>query len=145
MHLDGLTGEFAWAIPDERAIRILKHFSPIVEVGAGKGYWASLLKKAGGDILAYDAAAEPSGKSSTREKKGASSSTKGDHDEPAPWTEVLPGGPEVLGLPSCEGRALLLCYPDEYELSETSLGEACLDEFQGGEAIHSSSSTALES
>lgn len=28
---------FAWAIPDERALRILGHFEPIVEVAAGAG------------------------------------------------------------------------------------------------------------
>jgi hypothetical protein len=28
---------FAWAIPDERALRILQYVSPIVEIGAGAG------------------------------------------------------------------------------------------------------------
>ncbi|CAN0434335.1 unnamed protein product, partial [Ectocarpus sp. 13 AM-2016] len=29
---DVLRQRFAWAIPDERALRVIKHFGPIVEV-----------------------------------------------------------------------------------------------------------------
>jgi hypothetical protein len=29
--------QYAWAIPDERALRVLAYVSPIVEVGAGAG------------------------------------------------------------------------------------------------------------
>ena len=29
-------------------------YSPIVEIGAGTGYWAALVKQAGGDIIAFD-------------------------------------------------------------------------------------------
>merc|ERR1719273_2195379 len=41
--------KFAWAIPDERSLRILLHFSPLIEIGCGIGYWGHLLnsKKAG--------------------------------------------------------------------------------------------------
>lgn len=42
-----LVEKYAWAIPDERALKIIKHFSPIVEVGSGKGYWAAMLRKLG--------------------------------------------------------------------------------------------------
>lgn len=28
---------FAWATPDERSFRVLNHFSPIIEIGAGAG------------------------------------------------------------------------------------------------------------
>lgn len=35
-----LVEKFAWAIPDNRSLRIIAEFSPIVEIGAGKGYWA---------------------------------------------------------------------------------------------------------
>jgi len=36
-----------WAVPDERALTIVKAFSPIVEVGCGKGFWGRLLKNRG--------------------------------------------------------------------------------------------------
>lgn len=48
-----LVKKYSWAIPDDTAIRILTRY-PITEIGAGKGYWASLVNKAGGDIQAYD-------------------------------------------------------------------------------------------
>ena len=35
-----LIEKFAWAVPTEKALDILLSFSPLVELGAGKGYWA---------------------------------------------------------------------------------------------------------
>jgi hypothetical protein len=46
--------KYAWAIPNERALHILTSFSPLIEIGAGKGYWAALLRLVEVDILAYD-------------------------------------------------------------------------------------------
>lgn len=51
-----LTHKYSWAIPSEEAITALLKYSPIIEVGAGTGYWASLVKQAGGDIVATDIA-----------------------------------------------------------------------------------------
>jgi hypothetical protein len=48
------TCKWAWAIPDENALDTLADFSPILEVGAGTGYWASLLEHRGVDVLAVD-------------------------------------------------------------------------------------------
>ena len=48
---------FAWAIPTEEAIATIRRFAngqPILEVGAGKGLWASLLQKTGATVLATD-------------------------------------------------------------------------------------------
>uniref|UniRef100_A0AAV1UJU6 Uncharacterized protein n=1 Tax=Peronospora matthiolae TaxID=2874970 RepID=A0AAV1UJU6_9STRA len=45
---------YSWAIPDERALQIIKHYGPIVEMGAGSGYWARLLQDRGVDVVAYD-------------------------------------------------------------------------------------------
>ena len=46
--------EFSWAIPTQEAIETIVKYGPILEVGAGLGYWASLVNRAGGDIIAYD-------------------------------------------------------------------------------------------
>lgn len=46
--------EYAFAIPTKEALKEISKYSPIVEIGAGSGYWASLLKKNGAEILAYD-------------------------------------------------------------------------------------------
>jgi hypothetical protein len=51
-----LTTKYSWAIPNEEAIKEIVKYSPIVEGGAGTGYWASLIHQAGGDIICYDIA-----------------------------------------------------------------------------------------
>lgn len=52
---DGLVYVFAWAIPNPEAIEAIREHAPrIVEIGAGTGYWAYLLNKAGCDIVAFD-------------------------------------------------------------------------------------------
>ena len=54
-----LARRYAWAIPDERALRILAEFSPLVEIGCGKGYWSKLLQNRGVDIIPCDKAVFP--------------------------------------------------------------------------------------
>jgi hypothetical protein len=49
-----LCKKYAWAIPNEEAISIIVEYSPIIEMGAGAGYWASLIASLGGDIVAVD-------------------------------------------------------------------------------------------
>lgn len=53
---DLLRRKYAWCIPNERAVRVLCHVSPVVELGAGKGYWSWLVSARGGSISAYDKA-----------------------------------------------------------------------------------------
>lgn len=47
---------YGWAVPDERALAAIQLASPngVVEVGAGRGYWAALLARRGVDVVAYD-------------------------------------------------------------------------------------------
>ena len=109
-----LCDKYAWAIPDERSLRVLSQFSPLIEIGCGKGYWAYLLKLKGVDIIAFD-------------KKKIAKAKKSN------WTDVQSGGPEVLLDSSVsEGRNLLLCYPDE----ASSLAIKCLENFTGDHIIH---------
>lgn len=51
-----LTKEYSFAIPNRKAIRAIADMSPVVEIGAGTGYWASLVAQAGGRIEAFDRA-----------------------------------------------------------------------------------------
>jgi hypothetical protein len=46
--------KYSFAIPTKEAIQEISKFSPIVEIGAGSGYWASLLQKSGAEVLACD-------------------------------------------------------------------------------------------
>jgi len=46
--------EYSFAIPTKEAIQEVAKLSPLIEIGAGSGYWASLLKKAGATVEAFD-------------------------------------------------------------------------------------------
>lgn len=49
-----LVQKYAWAIPDQEAIEVIASYFPIVEIGAGTGYWAALIRQLGGEICCYD-------------------------------------------------------------------------------------------
>ena len=49
-----LIKKYAFAIPDKSIIETIVSHSPILEVGAGSGYWAKLIDESGGDIIAFD-------------------------------------------------------------------------------------------
>lgn len=82
---------YAWAIPTEEALLALAKLGPLLEVGAGTGYWAHLLRQGGVDIKAYDTA------------PGNNSWSTG------LWTEVLTGGTDVAS--TYPDRTLFLCWP----------------------------------
>jgi hypothetical protein len=131
--------KYSWACPDERALNILAHFSPIVEIGAGHGYWASLLRKRNVDISAYDILAPPEGsdKASKSSKKKALAKALeigvGVSEEGGKfWTNVVGGSAEVLLLPENKNRNLFLSFPDE--VSELAL--ECLRNYMGEYIIH---------
>jgi hypothetical protein len=109
-----LSAQYAWAIPDERALRICKEFSPLIEMGAGKGYWANLLKLRGCDIVCYD-----------------NEAWRGDKNK---FTNVKKGNPKHLTLPKNGNntRNLFLCYPDDRD----KLAMKCLKYFTGEYIVH---------
>lgn len=126
-----LVDKYSWATPDERALKILKKFSPIVEVGCGaNAYWCRVMKSAGIDVVGYDIDSQEGGKIDRKKQQ--------QHGFP-----VKTGGPEVLKKQS--KRTLFLCYPDEDVLDTVeqddveepqSLGSACLEYFTGTYVIH---------
>ena len=83
----------AWAVPTQQVLSTIEEYSPngVVEMGAGTGYWAGLLRKRGVDVVAYD------------EAPHHNSHADGE------WSEVLRGGPEMVRLHP--NRTLLLCWP----------------------------------
>lgn len=54
IYRDPLVKKYAWAIPGARAVERLVELSPLIEIGAGNGYWAKMIAQAGGLIEAYD-------------------------------------------------------------------------------------------
>jgi hypothetical protein len=105
---------FAWAIPTEKALHLITSFSPILEIGAGKGYWSYLLRKRGVSIRSFD-----------RQPNSSHS-----------WTLVEKGTPStIFESPDVGARAyntLLLCYPDE----DSELSVESMDCFEGDYIIH---------
>lgn len=49
-----LVEEYSWAVPGEDVLLYLSNFCDIVEIGAGNGYWASLLHDEGVTVHASD-------------------------------------------------------------------------------------------
>jgi hypothetical protein len=89
--------KYAWAIPDERALRACAMFSPLVEMGAGAGYWARLLRDMGCEVHPFDC------------DVGDAARAAG---VPAqPWTVVEKGGVEQLAR--YPEATLLILYPDD--------------------------------
>ena len=87
---------YAFGVPNRAALDAIGRHAPIVELGAGTGYWAYLLRNRGVDIVAYDLA--PPGVLDNAYKF-----------EPRTWTQVVPGGVEALDQHA--DRALFLCWP----------------------------------
>jgi hypothetical protein len=133
-----LINQYSWATPDERSLRILRHFSPIVEIGCGaNAYWSRLMDQAGLDVVAYDLDPTSGGKVNSRSPNAGD-----ERKRQASGFRVRKGGPEVLREQS--GRTLFLCYPDEddeasqsTEMKEPfSMGAACLEHYTGDYVIH---------
>ncbi len=95
-----LVRKYAWAIPTDEALSAIAKFAPIVEIGAGAGYWAALLRARGVDIIAFDSAPMEIG--GNRYTNNGTS-----------WTKVEKGDDtESKNHPE---RALMLCGPPRLE------------------------------
>ncbi|CAE7522314.1 LSMT-L [Symbiodinium necroappetens] len=121
-----LRQKYAWSLPTEQALEALQRRAPLLEVGAGKGYWASLLRERSVDILAFDSAPDPrfnpEGPEAVLEE--TSKSTR--------YCEVLEGGVEVVQEHQA-GRTLVLMWPDWLGLG--TYGLECLKAYEGKELI----------
>lgn len=49
-----LAARFSWAVPTDAALDLLAKHAPLVECGAGTGYWLALLRARGVDAVGYD-------------------------------------------------------------------------------------------
>lgn len=49
-----LRRHYAYACPRDTNIQFLSQHGPLLEIGAGKGYWSHLIQLAGGDIVPTD-------------------------------------------------------------------------------------------
>jgi hypothetical protein len=107
-----LAQRYSYVIPDAQSLAILGSLGPIVEIGAGTGYWASKLIAQGVDVVAFDQA-PPDGEAPNR------------YHEPTPtWTAVVRG--DQTALRDYADRTLFLCWPPRF----SSLGD-CLTYYEG--------------
>jgi hypothetical protein len=107
-----LAQRYAYVVPDPESLAMLGALGPIVEMGAGTGYWASFLVAGGVDVIAFDQA-PPDGDAPNRY-----------HAQTPLWTAVRRADQTVL--PGYADRALFLCWPPLF----SSLGD-CLSYYAG--------------
>lgn len=100
---------FAYAIPNDSALQEIGRHAPIIEVGAGTGYWAKLLRAQGVEIKAFDKAL------SDNEYHG---------NIPA-FTKVQRGG--AANVRRYRDHTLFLCYPPP----DDGMAIACLQAYTG--------------
>lgn len=92
-----LAQRYAYVYPAAHLLDAVMRYAPLVELGAGTGYWSYLLRLRGADIVAYDQA--PPGEDSSNRY----------HYPLWPWSEVLEG--DGSALKNHTGRTLLVCWP----------------------------------
>jgi hypothetical protein len=107
-----LAQQYAYVFPSDSALAMLARLGPLVEVGAGTGYWAYRLRSLGADIIAFDQA-PVDGERANRY-----------HPPTQPWTRVEQGDQTILSRYTA--RALFLCWPPLF----SSLGD-CLAYYSG--------------
>ncbi|OWZ22087.1 Clavaminate synthase [Phytophthora megakarya] len=113
---------YAYATPTQEALDVIAKHAPIVEVGAGTGYWSSLLQRADVDVVAYDKA-PPSAEAAEGNAY---------HGHVPPFCAVGRGGPEVLGQDDMADRSLFLCYPPPGD----TMAVRSVQLFQGDVILH---------
>jgi hypothetical protein len=92
--------EFAWAVPTPEALERLADLAPIVEIGAGAGYWAWLLREGGVTVYAYDLNPPSSDSPDNSWHQGVDA-----------WTEIEPG--DSLRAAEHPEATLFLCWPPD--------------------------------
>ena len=114
-----LASLFSWAIPTDAALELLARYAPLVECGAGMGYWLALLRARGVDAVGYDRAS-PGAKNAYHRGRSR------------PWTKVGRAS-SVEAVRRHRERTLLLCWPP-YDDDAASYG--ALRAYRGDAMIH---------
>ena len=139
-----LSGDFVWstrqemrlrysfAVPCDEAIDVMLENCPLIELGAGTGYWANVINANGGNIVAFD---------KFPPKDGSNFYFR----NPDQWFDVQYGDDEKLK--EYPDRTLFLCWPDydtpmAYEAVKKYTGDVLIyegeDEYgcTGNKAFH---------
>jgi hypothetical protein len=137
-HRNRVTSTWTWAIPSPDVLDYMTDVlngRPVVELGAGNGYWAWMLSQYGIDVNAYDIA--PIGHADSwfsRKKKDQlldETDWKDDHP-PREFHPVKKGSIEVLRKRVNANRVLFLCWPPY----SSDFAYQAVKEFQGDTVIY---------
>ncbi|GEM_PF-219458 len=96
---------YAFSIPTIDVIEAIAAYSPLVEIGAGGGYWARCLHDAGADIIAYDR--RPPGEEAPWDWR------EGNQWFDDTWFHVQEGDETMAGR--YPERTLFLCWPPIFD------------------------------
>ncbi len=113
-----LVSRYAWAVPCLEALEEVAKHGPIIEIGAGAGYWASLLKQLAVDVVTYDS--HPVGERVNPYHELCAK----------PWVKVLAGGPEKVA--EHPERTLFLCWPPY----DDDMAVECLRPYTGDTVLY---------
>ena len=91
-----LCKKYSFAIPSRSSIKLIAQYGPIIDIGAGTGYWAKMLHDYGVDIVAYD--------------KDADLPFEARHYSKAKWFDVELGHEDAIDEHS--DRTLLMVWPE---------------------------------
>jgi hypothetical protein len=124
IHREELVRTYAWAVPSPQILAwIAKRCKSIVEIGAGRGYWAQQLAARGVDIVAYD--------SSVADGRMKSNGWHKRKDEDGNlWFDVQRGGPKKLTQHA--DRTLFLCWPPY----DNQMAVECLKHYRGQRLLY---------
>jgi hypothetical protein len=118
----GMTEKYAWAVPSQEALDEIAKYGPIIEMGAGTGYWAYLLLQMGVVIIPFDS--HPPYDGEDEDKRNA-------YRHKESWTKVHQGSHEKLAEhPEC--HTLFLCWPPYAD----PMAADCLKAFKGSTLIY---------
>lgn len=136
-HRARVTSEWTWAIPDPQALGFIVNVldgRSVVELGAGNGYWAWLLRQCGVDVNAYDAhpIGHPDSWFDGNQWRENLKHYGLEVAKPKEWFPVEQGSHEVLALPTNSTRVLFLCWPD----FDTPFAYDTTEAFQGDTIIY---------
>lgn len=114
---DALTHYCAWAVPNDQALQAIADLHmPIIEVGAGTGYWAWLLDQLDVEVVAYD----------------ASPNSSNDWCSDDHWVEVMAGSHKTIEWEQFQDYALMLCWPPY----DTAMAYNTLKAYQGNTLVY---------
>ncbi len=110
-----LREKYAYSAPSPKLLRLIAEYSPLIEMGAGNGYLASLLRAMGADIVALDAFPVEEGNNWFFNTSVFGFPTS----RGSSWTTVIKGN--AASLDEFSDRVLLLCWPPRNAMAIESL------------------------